>query len=68
MQTEEKQKINSNAEIENGSVSDEALVDSSGEDFDEDDVIVLDRIFQINNFVLVKFDTKKKCLLLYWNN
>uniref|UniRef100_A0A2A4JHL6 Uncharacterized protein n=1 Tax=Heliothis virescens TaxID=7102 RepID=A0A2A4JHL6_HELVI len=51
-------KISSDDEIENVSVSDEALVESE-DDFDEDDVIVLDRNFQINNFVLVKFDTKK---------
>lgn len=51
-------KISSDDEIENVSVSDEALVESE-EDFDEDDVIVLDRNFQINNFVLVKFETKK---------
>lgn len=55
---EKNRKISSDDEIENVSVSDEALVESE-EDFDEDDVIVLDRNFQINNFVLVKFDTKK---------
>lgn len=51
-------KVSSDDEIENVSVSDEALVESE-EDFDEDDVIILDRNFQINDFVLVKFDTKK---------
>lgn len=55
---EKNRKISSDDEIENVSVSDEALVESE-EDFDEDDVIVLVRNFQINNFVLVKFDTKK---------
>lgn len=54
---EKNRKISSDDEIENVSVSDETVVES--EDFDEDDVIVLDRNFQINNFVLVKFDTKK---------
>ncbi|CAB3253349.1 unnamed protein product [Arctia plantaginis] len=56
-------KINSDDEIENVSVSDEALVESE-EDFDEDEVIVLDRNFQINNFVLVKFDTKKLSIIM----
>lgn len=51
-------KFSSDDEIENVSVSDETVVELE-EDFDEDDVIVLDRNFQINNFVLVKFDTKK---------
>ena len=58
---EKSRKISSDDEIEYVSVSDEALVeiDSSEEDFDVDDVIVLDRNFLVNNFVLVKFNTKK---------
>lgn len=36
--------------------------ETSEEEFDEDDVIVLDRNFQVNDFVLVKFDTKKTVL------
>ncbi|XP_047538676.1 uncharacterized protein LOC125072196 [Vanessa atalanta] len=55
---EKNRKFSSDDEIENVSVSDETVVELE-EDFDEDDVIVLDRNFQINNFVLVKFDTKK---------
>lgn len=55
---EKNRKIGSDDEIENISVSDKALVESE-EDFDEDDLVVLDRNFQISNFVLVKFDTKK---------
>ena len=58
---EKSRKISSDDEIESVSVSDEALVEivSSEEDFDVDDVIVLDRNFLVNNFVLVKFNTKK---------
>ncbi|XP_065642501.1 uncharacterized protein LOC136074128 [Hydra vulgaris] len=58
---EKSTKISSDDEIKNASVSDVDLVeiDSSEEDFDVDDVIVMDRKFQINDFVLVKFDTKK---------
>ena len=50
---EKSREISSDDEIENVSVSDEALVeiDSSEEDFDVDDVIVLDRNFLVNNFV-----------------
>lgn len=33
--------------------------ETSEENFDEDDVIMIDRNFQINDFVLVKFNTKK---------
>lgn len=35
------------------------LVETLEEEFDEDDVIVLDRNFQVNEFVLVKFNTNK---------
>ena len=55
---EKNRKVSSENIAENISVSDESLEEEE-EDFDEDDVIVLDRNFQINNFVLVKFDTKK---------
>ncbi|KAF2883106.1 hypothetical protein ILUMI_23078 [Ignelater luminosus] len=53
---EKKRKMSSDDDIENDSLSDKTFVE---EDFDEDDVIVLDRNFQVNDFVLVKFDTKK---------
>lgn len=33
--------------------------ETSEEEFDEDDVIMIDRNFQMNDFVLVKFNTKK---------
>ncbi|KAF2882115.1 hypothetical protein ILUMI_24037 [Ignelater luminosus] len=49
-------KMSSDNDIENDSLSDKTFVE---EDFDEDDVIVLDRNFQVNDFVLVKFDTTK---------
>ncbi|KAF2899647.1 hypothetical protein ILUMI_06529, partial [Ignelater luminosus] len=53
---EKNRKMSSDDDIENDSLSDKTFV---GEDFDEDDVIDLDRNFQVNDFVLVKFDTKK---------
>lgn len=42
-------------------ISDEEMENESSEEesFDEDDVIILDRNFKVNDYVLVKFDTKK---------
>lgn len=38
--------------------------ETSEEEFDEDDVIMVDRNIKINDFVLVKFNTKKDCCSL----
>lgn len=58
-----RQMSSSDSEIENISLADSSegsfVGETSEEEFDEDDVIVIDRNFRVNDFVLVKFDTKK---------
>ena len=53
----------SDSDVENVSLADsseESFVEETSEkELDEDDVIMIDRNFQINDFVLVKFNTKK---------
>lgn len=62
----EKEMISSDSDMENvfiaASSEGSFVIETSEEELDEDDVIILDRNFKINDFVLVKFDTKK---LLY---
>lgn len=54
---------NSNSEIEHiyheDSSEGSVVGETSEEEFDEDDVIVLDKNYRVNDFVLVKFNTKK---------
>ena len=53
----------SDSDVENVSLADSSeesfVEETSEEELNEDDVIMIDRNFQINDFVLVKFNTKK---------
>lgn len=58
-----RQMSSSDSEIENITLADSSegsfVEEKSEEEFDEDDVIVIDRHFRVNDYVLVKFDIKK---------
>ena len=58
-----RQMSSSDSDVENVSLADSSeesfVEETSEEELDEDDVIIIDRNFQINDFVLVKFNTKK---------
>ena len=58
-----RQMSSSDSNVENVSLADSSeetfVEETSEENLDEDDVIIIDRNFQINDFVLVNFNTKK---------
>jgi hypothetical protein len=58
-----KQMSSSDSDVENvvldESSGESFINETAEEEFDEDDVIIVDRKFKINDFVLVKFNTKK---------
>ncbi|XP_022127680.1 uncharacterized protein LOC111001920 [Pieris rapae] len=58
-----RQMSSSDSDVENVAFDESSgesfINETSEEEFDEDDVIMVDRNFKINDFVLVKFNTKK---------